>query len=117
MFENISYNRRHFLGWATTVLAGASLALGTDLRPRSKTTGGSTVTFDRLKQIDAGVLNVGYAEDGPPSGPPVLLLHGWPYDIYCYADAAKLLASNGYRVVVPFLRGYGTTHFLSRDTP
>ena len=67
-----------------------------------------------LKQIDAGVLNVGYAEAGPADGPAVILLHGWPYDIYSYVDVAPLLASAGYRVIVPYLRGYGTTRFLSR---
>ena len=73
-------------------------------------------SFDTIKQIDAGVLNVGYAEVGPPSGRPVILLHGWPYDIYSYVDAAPVLGSKGYRVVVPYLRGYGTTRFLSGST-
>jgi pimeloyl-ACP methyl ester carboxylesterase len=73
--------------------------------------------FGALKQVDAGPLNVGYAEAGPADGPAVLLLHGWPYDIYSFADATSLLASAGYRVVVPFVRGYGTTRFLSDDTP
>jgi pimeloyl-ACP methyl ester carboxylesterase len=73
-------------------------------------------SFGPLKQIDAGLLNVGYAEAGPPSGPPVLLLHGWPYDIYSYVEVAPLLAAKGYRVVVPYLRGFGTTRFLSNDT-
>src|ERR1700678_4673850 len=73
--------------------------------------------FDALKQIDAGPLSVGYAEAGPADGPAVLLLHGWPYDIYSFADVTPLLASAGYRVVVPFVRGYGTTRFLSDDTP
>nr|WP_046868250.1 alpha/beta hydrolase [Microvirga massiliensis] len=73
-------------------------------------------TFASLKQVDAGVLNVGYAEAGPVDGPAVLLLHGWPYDIHSYVDVAPLLASAGYRVIVPYLRGYGTTRFLSSDT-
>jgi pimeloyl-ACP methyl ester carboxylesterase len=73
-------------------------------------------SFGRLKQIDAGLLNVGYAEAGRSDGPAVILLHGWPYDIYSYADVAPLLASAGYRVIVPYLRGYGTTRFLSHDT-
>jgi pimeloyl-ACP methyl ester carboxylesterase len=77
---------------------------------------GMYTSFDTLKQIDAGVLNVGYAEAGPANGPAVLLLHGWPYDIYSYVDVAPLLASAGYRVIVPYLRGYGTTRFLSSDT-
>ena len=77
----------------------------------------STNTFGDLKQIDAGVLSVGYAELGPPQGGAVVLLHGWPYDIHSYVDVAPLLASAGYRVIVPYLRGYGTTRFLSGDTP
>ena len=73
-------------------------------------------SFSSLKQIDAGLLNVGYAEAGPANGPPVILLHGWPYDIYSFVDVAPLLAAAGYRVIVPYLRGYGTTRFLSSDT-
>ena len=72
--------------------------------------------FGSLKQIDAGVLNVGYAESGPASGRAVLLLHGWPYDIHTYDEVAPLLAAKGYRVIVPYLRGYGTTRFLSSET-
>ena len=77
---------------------------------------GTNTSFGTLKQIDAGPLNVGYAETGPGDGPAVLLLHGWPYDIYSYVDVAPLLAQAGYRVIVPYLRGYGTTRFLSGDT-
>jgi pimeloyl-ACP methyl ester carboxylesterase len=73
-------------------------------------------SFASVKQIDAGVLNVGYAEVGPADGPTVILLHGWPYDIYSFVDVAPLLAEKGYRVIVPYLRGYGTTRFLSNDT-
>jgi pimeloyl-ACP methyl ester carboxylesterase len=73
-------------------------------------------SFGPLKQIDAGVLNVGYAEVGPANGAPVILLHGWPYDIHSYVEVAPLLAAAGYRVIVPFLRGYGTTRFLSSET-
>lgn len=69
-----------------------------------------------LKQIDAGVLNIGYAEAGSANGAPVILLHGWPYDIYSYVDVVPVLAAAGYRVIVPYLRGYGTTRFLSADT-
>ena len=75
-----------------------------------------TVVAAPLHQIDAGVLSVGYAEAGPEDGPAVVLLHGWPYDIHAYADVASLLAARGYRSIVPYLRGYGTTHFLSEDT-
>jgi pimeloyl-ACP methyl ester carboxylesterase len=77
---------------------------------------GTNTSFASLKQIDAGLLNVGYAEAGPASGPAVILLHGWPYDIYSYVDVTPLLASAGYRVIVPYLRGYGTTRFLSSET-
>jgi len=69
-----------------------------------------------LKQVDAGVLNIGYAEAGPADGPVIILLHGWPYDIYSFVDVAPVLASAGYRVIIPYLRGYGTTRFLSSDT-
>jgi pimeloyl-ACP methyl ester carboxylesterase len=72
--------------------------------------------FGMLKQIEAGLLNVGYAEAGPADGSVVLLLHGWPYDIHTYVDVAPLLAAQGYRVIVPYLRGYGTTRFLRDDT-
>jgi pimeloyl-ACP methyl ester carboxylesterase len=73
-------------------------------------------SFASLKQIDAGLLNVGYAEAGPANGHPVILLHGWPYDIYSFVDVTPLLAAAGYRVIVPYLRGYGTTRFLSSET-
>ena len=78
---------------------------------------GTNLSFGSLKQIDAGDLNVGYAEAGPGDGPVVMLLHGWPYDIYSFADVAPRLAQAGYRVIVPYVRGYGTTRFLASDTP
>jgi pimeloyl-ACP methyl ester carboxylesterase len=81
---------------------------------RSKAQAGTS--WGPLKQIDAGLLAVGYAEAGPADGPSVILLHGWPYDIHSYVDVAPLLAAEGYRVIVPYLRGYGTTHFLSGET-
>ena len=77
---------------------------------------GTNTTFASLKQIDAGLLNIGYAEAGPAEGPAVVLLHGWPYDIHSYVDVAPLLAAAGYRVIVPYLRGYGSTRFLSDKT-
>jgi pimeloyl-ACP methyl ester carboxylesterase len=73
-------------------------------------------SFGSLKQINVGVLNVGYAEAGPPDGPAVILLHGWPYDIHSYVEVVPRLSKAGYRVIVPYLRGYGTTRFLSSDT-
>src|SRR5688572_1511590 len=100
-------DRRRFL--RTAVFATAAVGL-----PRI---GSTSPSLGSLKQADAGALNVGYAEVGPSSGPPVILLHGWPYDIHTYVDVAPLLGSAGYRVLVPYLRGYGTTRFLSSDTP
>ena len=70
----------------------------------------------KIKQIKAGVLDVGYAEVGPVNGKPVILLHGWPYDINSYVEVAPLLAAQGYRVIVPYLRGWGSTTFLSAQT-
>ncbi len=84
---------------------------------RSTATGAPAASFGALKQIDAGVLSVGYAEAGPPDGTPVILLHGWPYDIHTYVEVAPLLAAKGYRVIVPSLRGYGSTRFLSPGAP
>jgi len=85
---------------------------------REKNTGNmnSNLSLGPIKQIDAGLLSVGYAEAGPSNGPAVILLHGWPYDIYSFTEVAPLLASAGYRVIMPWLRGYGTTRFLSADT-
>jgi pimeloyl-ACP methyl ester carboxylesterase len=77
---------------------------------------GTNTSFASVRQIEAGVLNVGYAEAGPADGHAVMLLHGWPYDIHSYVDVAPLLASAGYRVIVPYLRGYGTTRFLASET-
>ncbi|MGB8632428.1 MAG: alpha/beta hydrolase [Xanthobacteraceae bacterium] len=77
---------------------------------------GTNTSFAPLKQVEAGVLNVGYAEAGPGDGAPVILLHGWPYDIHSFVDVAPALASAGYRVIVPYIRGYGSTRFLSSET-
>ena len=123
MSEEIDHDRRRFFGAAALTLAASQLVAAA---PANAQTGGAELpvvkpgtntAFAALKQVDAGVLNIGYAEDGPADGPPVILLHGWPYDIYAFVDVAPLLASAGYRVIVPYLRGYGTTHFLSADTP
>jgi pimeloyl-ACP methyl ester carboxylesterase len=80
------------------------------------TAAGTDASFGALKQVDAGLLRVGYAEAGPPDSPAVILLHGWPYDIHSYVAVTPMLASAGYRVMVPYLRGYGTTRFLSAAT-
>ena len=118
--ESINDGRRRFFGVAVGTVAAAQLAGPAVAEAQSKRTPlvkpGTHTSFAALKQIDAGALNVGYAEDGPRDGRPVILLHGWPYDIYSFVDVAPLLASEGYRVVVPYLRGYGTTRFLSSDT-
>ena len=121
MQEEINRDRRRLLGAAVTTIAGAELSaiVKPSRMNRVRATVARPVTntsFAALKQIDAGVLNVGYAEDGPADGPAVVLLHGWPYDIHSYVDVAPLLARKGYRVIVPYLRGYGTTRFLSADT-
>lgn len=100
-------HRRSFLAAAAAVAGSTSLPTFASA-PRG---------FGALRQIDAGVLNVGHADLGPRNGPPVLLLHGWPYDIHTYEEVAPLLAAQGYRVVVPYLRGYGSTRFLSDATP
>jgi pimeloyl-ACP methyl ester carboxylesterase len=123
--EAIDHHRRHFLGTAAIAVATAHLGVITAANAQPATTGaaklptlkpGTNTSFDALKQIDAGMLNVGYAEAGPADGPAVVLLHGWPYDVHSYVDVAPLLASAGYRVIVPYLRGYGATRFLSDQT-
>jgi pimeloyl-ACP methyl ester carboxylesterase len=107
--------RRDFARTVGLAVAATSVATSTSA-PASAAPPGAHTSFAPLKQIDAGALTVGYAEDGPPDGTPVILLHGWPYDIHSYVDVAPLLAARGYRVLVPYLRGYGSTQFLSADT-
>jgi pimeloyl-ACP methyl ester carboxylesterase len=120
MAEQINRDRRRLLGTAVLTIAAAELALIGSADAQSRKINpikpGTNTSFGSLKQIDAGVLNVGYAETGPANGPAVILLHGWPYDIHTYVDVAPLLASAGYRVIVPYLRGYGPTRFLSSGT-
>jgi pimeloyl-ACP methyl ester carboxylesterase len=125
MSEDINYDRRRFLTAAVTTIVAAEFGMiGSSAAQSSKTKAttlpaikpGANKSFGPLKQINAGLLNVGYAEMGPSDGPPVILLHGWPYDIHSFIDVAPLLASTGYRVIVPYVRGYGTTRFLSNDT-
>jgi pimeloyl-ACP methyl ester carboxylesterase len=117
----INANRRNFLqaagsGAAALVATGLGL-IQPALAQTAAATVSSTAPLAPIRQIDAGTLNVGYYETGPADGRPVILLHGWPYDIHSFADVAPLLAAKGYRVIVPHLRGYGTTRFLSSDTP
>jgi pimeloyl-ACP methyl ester carboxylesterase len=119
MSEQLNGNRRQFLRTAALGIAATPLILGSRAQTQSAitppTASAKNTTFAALKQIDAGVLNTGYAEDGPADGPVVILLHGWPYDIHSFVDVAPLLAKAGHRVIVPHLRGYGTTRFLASD--
>jgi pimeloyl-ACP methyl ester carboxylesterase len=123
MPEQINTRRRLLLG---TTVAGISLlelglsglAKAQSNAPTANSQGATRrVSFDNIRQINAGTLSIGYAEAGPQNGPVVILLHGWPYDIYSFAEVTPLLANAGYRVIVPYLRGYGPTRFLSADTP
>jgi pimeloyl-ACP methyl ester carboxylesterase len=125
MFDEIKRDRRHFFGTAAMTFAAAQLgmvALGNAQSGNGKGPAlppikpGTNISFASLKNIDAGLLNVTYAEAGPRDGRPVVLLHGWPYDIYSFVDVTPLLASAGYRVIVPYTRGYGATRFLSDKT-
>src|SRR3954462_11515020 len=120
LYTRVGCSRRDFLRNTAAGVAAAKFntaAFAVAERPLA----GASVTrrtrgdFEATNQIDAGLLNVGYAEAGPANGKPVILLHGWPYDIFSYVDVAPLLADAGYHVVVPYLRGYGTTRFLSND--
>ena len=126
--EAMQFSRRRFTlaglsAGASVLTAPALFAEGVvptssaeDSPELTATAAGTNTSFRPLKQIDAGLLNVGYAEDGPADGPAVILLQGWPYDIYSYVDVVPLLAAKGYRVIVPYLRGYGSTRFLSNET-
>ncbi|MBP0619428.1 alpha/beta fold hydrolase [Cupriavidus consociatus] len=125
MSNTIDLPRRGFLGAAALTLAAAHAGLAQAARPEAglaktaplpSTTPGTHTKFAALRQVNAGVLNVGYAEAGPADGPVALLLHGWPYDIHSFVDVAPLLAARGYRVIIPYLRGFGSTTFLSSAT-
>jgi len=124
--EVINQDRRRMLGVAAAAVAAAELGItgpasaDANESPTANVAAivpGTHTSFGPLKQVNAGTLNIGYAEAGPSGGSPVVLLHGWPYDIHSYADVTPVLASAGYRVIVPYLRGFGTTSFLSADTP
>jgi pimeloyl-ACP methyl ester carboxylesterase len=120
--ETIDHHRRCLIGAAAATFAASELGLIAPASAQSNSANlpavkpGTHSSFSPLKQIDAGALNVGYAETGPANGAPVILLHGWPYDIYSFVDVSPVLAAAGHRVIVPYLRGYGTTRFLSNDT-
>ena len=123
--EEINQQRRRLFGTAAMTIAAAQIGLIGSAKAQPDEAKSITVppvkpgthtTFASIKQIDAGLLNVGYAEVGPANGPAVILLHGWPYDIHSFVDVAPLLASEGYRVIVPYVRGCGATHFRSNET-
>ena len=125
MPDGSNFDRRRLFGTAAMTMAAAGLGMVRSARAQSSKTEpaapprvkqGTNTSLGPLKQIDAGLLNVGYADVGPAAGPAVVLLHGWPYDIHAFDDVAPLLAAKGYRTIVPYLRGYGTTRFLSKDT-
>jgi pimeloyl-ACP methyl ester carboxylesterase len=125
MSDEIDHERRRLLGAAGVTIVAAQFGLDSsagaqpERRKTLDTRGfkpGTNTSFAPLKQIDAGLLNIGYAEAGPAEGEPVILLHGWPYDIYAFGEAGPALAARGYRVIIPFVRGYGATRFLSADT-
>jgi len=119
MPQSFDSNRRFLLGAAAFAAAAVQLGGVSSVRAQGSS-GGVTkpgVSLPPLKHVKAGVLDVGYADIGPADGPVVLLLHGWPYDIYSYADVAEVLRQSGYRVLIPYLRGYGATRFLSEKTP
>jgi pimeloyl-ACP methyl ester carboxylesterase len=118
MSDPINTRRRRLLG--TTVAGISLLELGLSVSANAQSNDAKPATrlasFEKIRQVNAGTLNMGYAEAGPQNGPVVILLHGWPYDIYSFAEVTPLLVSAGYRVIVPYLRGYGSTRFLSADT-
>jgi pimeloyl-ACP methyl ester carboxylesterase len=125
MLKKTKYNRRDFLSSAAMALGAVEFAMmGLNDTPFTSNNQTKLMTSNfgesnlpgPIKQINAGLLNVGYAETGPSNGSPVILLHGWPYDIHSFDEVAPLLASSGYRVIIPYLRGYGTTQFLSAET-
>ena len=123
--DDIDHNRRRFVGGATMAVAATQLGTQVGMSGPAEAQQGTNMpaikpgthtSFAPIKQVDAGVINVGYAEAGPADGPVVILLHGWPYDIYSFVDVTPILASAGHRVIVPYVRGYGATRFLSGDT-
>ncbi len=124
MSEKIDLPRRGFLGAAAATLAAAQFSLSQAAQAQTGAAkaaslpaqmAGSHTAFAPIKHVNAGGLSVGYAEAGPANGPVALLLHGWPYDIHSFVDVAPLLAARGYRVIIPYLRGHGSTTFLSSD--
>ncbi|MCC8402792.1 alpha/beta hydrolase [Paraburkholderia sp. MMS20-SJTN17] len=123
MSDQINSRRRRFLGTAIAGISLLELGLSGLAHAQSVDTAGNAkagtriASFENFRSINAGTLSVSYAEAGPQNGPVAILLHGWPYDPYSFAEVTPLLAAAGYRVIVPYLRGYGGTRFLSADTP
>jgi pimeloyl-ACP methyl ester carboxylesterase len=119
---NVNLFRRRLIGTAAITAAAVPLGLlATEKAYAAQTPvpdfkANTNISFASLKHVRAGLLDVAYAEAGPSDGPPVLLLHGWPYDIHAFADVIPILASKGFRVIAPYLRGYGPTQFLSKET-
>jgi pimeloyl-ACP methyl ester carboxylesterase len=125
MAKNNNYGRRQFISDSVRTIAAGQLAMITldkdlisnaNLNDMKRTKQNEMAPFENIKQIHAGDLSIGYADEGPANGPVVILLHGWPYDIYSFAEVVPLLTAKGFRSIVPWLRGYGTTRFLSKDT-
>ncbi|OWT80250.1 MULTISPECIES: alpha/beta fold hydrolase [unclassified Achromobacter] len=123
MSDPVNLSRRHLLSGVSTLggltlldLAGFSPASAAPM-PRASYGNASSVSLGPIRQVDAGSLNIGYAESGPANGPVVILLHGWPHDIHSFVEVAPHLAGKGYRVIVPYLRGYGSTRIVTADTP
>ncbi|MCX4198552.1 alpha/beta fold hydrolase, partial [Methylobacterium organophilum] len=117
--DTSAWSRRRLLKSAVATAALAELGVGGTARAQGAPAPGAPVPGVMpgvLKQVEAGVLDVGYVEAGPADGPAVILLHGWPYDIHAFAEVVPILAAAGHRVIVPYLRGYGTTRFLASDT-
>jgi alpha/beta hydrolase family protein len=131
MSDQVNNDRRRFLRNSAITIAAAEFAMmssayalpGAQSTKKDSAAGAPPIkpstnaSFGPLKHVNAGVLSIAYAEAGPANGPPVLLFHGWPYDIHSFVDVAPILAADGYRVLVPYLRGYGETRFLSAATP
>jgi pimeloyl-ACP methyl ester carboxylesterase len=127
MFEDTKLNRRQFLGAGAMAVAAGQLGLmglasaspsptPLGVSPLPAAAGNGAATFDAIRQIRAGVLDIGYVDLGAARSPVVILLHGWPYDIHAFAEVAPILVAKGYRVIIPYLRGYGSTRFLDAGT-
>lgn len=124
MPDKFIFDRRHFLSDAFKAMVFTELSVNGITNSHNYKTnyvanaqpGAKEISFETIKQIDAGVLNIGYADEGKTNGTPVILLHGWPYDIHSFVEVVPILVSKGYRVIIPYLRGYGTTRFLSNTT-